>query len=529
LESGSGRHVAAGGADFDAPPLKSGRGVADIPRMTGLPIDLDLLQLGLALSSAVSLGAGTLWWRQKQRYARLEATLARKVRDGGPVQRVAVGLVSRAAFGVALDGAVAQCDRERSALCVLMVELDDFADVNSVLGHAAGDDILYEFAARVHAATPAKVAATKMGIDQIALIVACGGDAGIELAQRLTRALAQPYRIPGHEPQDLSASIGVAAYPAHGARAMIVAHAAAAARAAQEAGGGTHAVFDPKTVEDMRARAQLLSDLRGAIGQGQLELFYQPKIDTRSLQVTAAEALIRWRHPTLGMVSPAVFIPIAERHGLISAIGNWVIDEACRQAGVWRQSGLRMRVAINLSAFQMRQDDFIDRLESALRRNQLQPGRFTVEITESLAMENTQATQRTFERLRQGGLHVAIDDFGAGQTSLAYLRALPASELKLDISLVKDLEHSHDARTIAEALVRLAHALQRRVVAEGVETPAQRDLLVMMGCDELQGFLFARPMSARAFGIWALDKRAPGDKMQFRPSLFKETTAERAA
>jgi diguanylate cyclase len=509
--------------------FKPGRDAADIAGMAGLPIDPDLLKFGLALSSAVSLGAGTLWWRQRRRLAQIEASLAQKLLDDEPAQRLALGLVSRAAFGVALDGAVAQCDRERSALCVLMVELDDFVDANGVLGQAAGDAILYEFAARVHAAVPAKLAATKMGIDQIALIVPCGVDTGIELAQRLAQALAPPYRIPEHEPQDLSASIGVAAYPAHGARATIVAHAASAARAALEAGGGTYAVFDPKSVEDMRARSQLLSDLRGAIAQGQLELFYQPKIDTLSLQITAAEALIRWRHPTLGMVSPAVFIPIAERYGLISAIGNWVIDEACRQAGVWRQSGLRMRVAINLSAFQMRQDDFVDRLESALRKNQLQPGRFTVEITESLAMENTQATQRTFERLRQGGLHVAIDDFGAGQTSLAYLRALPASELKLDISLVKDLEHSNDARTIAEALIRLAHALKRRVVAEGVETPAQRDLLVMMGCDELQGFLFARPMSARAFGIWALDKPSPGDRMQFRSSLFKETTAERVA
>ncbi|MCB1996370.1 MAG: EAL domain-containing protein, partial [Rhodoferax sp.] len=166
----------------------------------------------------------------------------------------------------------------------------------------------------------------------------------------------------------------------------------------------------------------------------QLELYYQPKIDARTLRVTAAEALLRWHHPERGMVSPAVFIPLAERHGLIGEIGNWVIGEACRQAGVWRQQGLRMRVAINLSAFQMRQDDLVDRIQDALAASQLQPGRFTVEITETLALENTQATQRTFERLREAGLHVAIDDFGAGQTSLAYLKSLPASELKMDMS-----------------------------------------------------------------------------------------------
>ena len=281
-----------------------------------------------------------------------------------------------------------------------------------------------------------------------------------------------------------------------------------------------HNIFE---LEDLTAQELMTSRSHmRAIEDDELELYYQPKIDACSLQITAVEALIRWRHPTRGLVSPAVFIPIAERHGLIGAIGDWVIQEACRQAGVWRRVGLRMRVAINLSAFQMRQDDLVDRLEAALRKNQLQPERFTVEITESLAMENTRATQQSFERMRQAGLHVAIDDFGAGQTSLAYLRTLPASELKLDISLVRDLASSPEARTIAEALIKLAHALKRRVVAEGVETTAQRDLLVLMGCDELQGFLFARPMSARAFGLWALDERPQG-KSQFRASLFAAT------
>jgi diguanylate cyclase (GGDEF)-like protein len=407
---------------------------------------------------------------------------------------------------------------------VLFVDIDGFDGVNETRGHEIGDRVLLEYALRVKRTAPLGSVAMRFGADQIVLGVKCSVEAGQALAQRLVGQVAQPFDVGSGDPVQLSASVGVAAYPVHGARPLLVSHASTAARSVKQAGGGSHAVFDPKVVIDVHERAQLLVELRQALALGQFELFYQPKIDARSLQVTAAEALIRWRHPVRGIVSPGEFIPLAERHGLIGAIGNWVIDEACRQAGAWRQAGLRMRVAINLSAYQMRQDDFVDRLLGALAQHGLQPGRFTVEITESLALENTQATQHTFARLRDAGLHVAIDDFGAGQTSIAYLRELPASELKLDIALVRDLEHSAEARTIAEAMINLAHALNRRVVAEGVESEAQRDLLVLMGCDELQGFLFARPMSAKGLGLWAMDER-PSSQERFRSSLFRETIA----
>ena len=276
----------------------------------------------------------------------------------------------------------------------------------------------------------------------------------------------------------------------------------------------------------MTARAEqfvaLEKDLRRSIGSDEFELHYQPVIRLDDGALGGAEALLRWHHPTLGMISPTVFVPLAERYGLIGTIGDWVIDEACRQAGRWRKAGLRMRVAINLSAYQMRQDDVVRRLQAALKANDLDPRRFTVEITESLALENTRATQRTFEGLRRAGLHVAIDDFGAGQTSLAYLRQLPVSELKMDIGLVRDVATRADARVIAEAVIRLAHALELRVVAEGVETQAQRDQLVALGVDELQGYLFARPMSARALGLWALDPEGPAHD-GFRASLFQPT------
>jgi EAL domain-containing protein (putative c-di-GMP-specific phosphodiesterase class I) len=249
-------------------------------------------------------------------------------------------------------------------------------------------------------------------------------------------------------------------------------------------------------------------------------------VDARNLQITAAEALVRWHHPQRGLISPTVFIPLAERFGLIGPIGNWVIEEACRQAGMWRRAGLRMRVAINISAYQMRQDDLVDRLQAALAAHGLSANRFTCEITESVAMEDTKVTHRSFERMRRAGLHVSIDDFGVGQASLSYLRRLPAAELKIDSSFVRDLESSDESRAIVTAVVQLAHALKLRVVAEGVETQYQRDILVRMGCDELQGYLFAKPMSPTALALWAAEDdegtRGTPDG-GFRASLFRDT------
>ncbi|HSN32406.1 MAG TPA: EAL domain-containing protein, partial [Ideonella sp.] len=295
----------------------------------------------------------------------------------------------------------------------------------------------------------------------------------------------------------------------------------AAMYAAKRSGGACYCFFERGMEANAHEQLDLLRDLRHAIENQELELFYQPKIDANSGKVTAAEALLRWKHPQRGMIAPATFIPIAERFGLIGALGNWVIEDACRQARYWREHGMRMRVAINLSPVQMRQDDLVERIVDALERHRIQPSLLTCEITESVAMEDTRATQAAFRRLGEAGVHLSIDDFGTGYSSLAYLRKLPAEELKIDRSFVMDIEHSIDARAVVDAVVRLAHALGLKVVAEGVETERQREILVGMGCDELQGYLFAKPMSARALLIWASDDRER--ETAFMPSLFGET------
>jgi EAL domain-containing protein (putative c-di-GMP-specific phosphodiesterase class I) len=280
-------------------------------------------------------------------------------------------------------------------------------------------------------------------------------------------------------------------------------------------------------VAGARDQVELLHDLRRAIEHGELELYYQPKIHAPSGQITGAEALMRWHHPQRGMVSPAVFIPLAERFGLINALGNWLIEDACRQIRVWREQGLRMRVAINLSVHQLRQPDLPKRIERALRAHRIEPSLLTCEITESAAMDDTRANLQILEELSAIGVHLSIDDFGTGYSSLSYLRKLPSEELKIDRSFVLDLESSADARAIVDAVVKLAQALGLKVVAEGVETAEQQDILRSLGCNELQGFLFAKPMSAKALALWAMNDEGPAP-IDFRASLFSDTISSAA-
>jgi diguanylate cyclase (GGDEF)-like protein len=409
-----------------------------------------------------------------------------------------------------------------AALAVLFIDLDGFKPVNDHFGHSSGDGVLAEVGARLKAFARGTGMVARIGGDEF-LLLALGErtpQSVARLAQRLIATLGEPYRIDDRE-VILSCSIGISLYTDRCPPTKLIARADAAMYAAKRAGGSRHSFYAPEMDADVQQNFDLLRDLRVAIVKNQLELFFQPKIDARSGKVTSAEALVRWHHPRLGFVMPAQFVPLAERSGLIGPLGDWVIEAACKQARAWRAKGLRMRVAINLSAYQMRQEDIADRIAGALARYRIHPSLLTCEITETAAMEDTGATQETFRRLGELGTHVSIDDFGTGHSSLSYLRRLPAEELKIDASFVKDLDHSADARAVVDAVVKLAHALGLKVVAEGVENVRQRQILVELGCDELQGYLFAKPMTARALLLWAMDDR--NVSAVFRPSLFGET------
>ena len=433
----------------------------------------------------------------------------------------ATGLASPRAFARALDLATARADRGEAAVAVVYVGVDDLRVLGNEHGTAVAQQALVALARRLQAVGGRHGVASRMGPDEFALLAHGPTAAGEEMARRTADVLSAPVEVDGH-PFPLVSSVGFAVYPEHGASTRIVRMACAAMRSVRRAGGGTFAEFEPRMAEAAAAEATLARDLRHAVQRRQLTLYYQPKVDATTQQVTAAEALLRWQHPQRGMISPAVFIPLAERTGLIQEIGSWVLDEALRQAAAWRDKGLRMRVAINVSGHQMRAGDFVDQLERGLAQHGLSAGRFTCEITETVAMEDTAATQRAFVRLGELGVHVSIDDFGTGHSSLAMLRRLPVAELKIDRAFVSDLADSEGARSIALAVMQMAKSLGLRVVAEGVETEAQRDILIGMGCDELQGYLFGKPMPAASLAVWAMDDTGAAP-ISFRPSLFKAT------
>ena len=432
-------------------------------------------------------------------------------------------LPTRAHFETQLAAAVVQCDAHSSKLALLFIDLDGFKPVNDTFGHNSGDRVLKAVGKRLKVCADSGDVIARVGGDEFLMLLVNAGtpDDVSQRARKIVSSLAQPFAVEDRE-VGIGCSIGIAFYPDDGQHAKLVARADSAMYAAKRAGGGGFCFFTPAMEDDARERFDLLRDLRLALERKELELYYQPKIDAATGKVTAAEALLRWQHPTRGMVPPAVFIPIAERFGLIRTIGQWVIDDACRQARVWLDKGLKMRVAINLSASQMRQEDIVARIDGALARHRVDPSLLTCEITESVAMEDTRATQATFRELGTAGIHLSIDDFGTGYSSLAYLRKLPAEELKIDRSFVLDIEFSADARAVVDAVVKLAHALSLKVVAEGVENERQHQILVQLGCDELQGFLFARPMKARALLLWALDDRKEQRK-GFAASLFANT------
>ena len=399
--------------------------------------------------------------------------------------------------------------REPCKLAVLFVDLDGFKPINDMLGHAVGDEVLKEAARRLRTATRDSDTVARIGGDEFVLLAEDVSDVAdcASLANRVIQVLAQPLEVQGHQ-VTLSGSVGVALYPEHGDRMKLVQNADAAMYTAKRAGGNTYALFESRMNEGLQEQLSLQHDLRHALERGELQLHYQPKIDARQGRLQGVEALLRWQHPTRGMVGPNVFIPIAERFGLINGLGNWVIEESCRQMRVWADEGLSMNVAINLSVHQLRTEELVPRIESALARYQVMPSQLLCEITESVAMEDIESTQRAFEALSRIGVYLSIDDFGTGYSSLSYLRQLPARQLKIDRSFVADIEVRPDARAIVSAVIQLAHQLGLRVVAEGVETEGQRDILLVLQCDELQGYLLARPMAVEALDDW-LQKQPP--------------------
>ena len=399
--------------------------------------------------------------------------------------------------------------RVEDRLAVLFIDLDGFKPINDSFGHSAGDAILRATADRLLKEARESDTVARVGGDEFLLLLEGVDDTAdcVQVANRVLRSLSKPFEVQGREIQ-IACSIGIVIHPDQGDADKLVANADAAMYAAKRTGGGNYAVFESYMNTDASEQLELQSDLRKAIERRQFELYYQPKIDGRTGQISGVEALVRWNHPDRGLVGPLAFIGLAERFGLIVRLGDWILDEACRQMAAWRGDGLQMRVAVTLSVLQLREAGFAERVQDILQRHGVPASQLLCEITESVAMEDIKATQRTFDGLQRIGVYLAIDDFGTGYSSLSHLRQLPARQLKIDRSFVQELETKEDARAVVEAVVRLAHALSLTVVAEGVETEGQRDILLGMGCDELQGFFYARPMPATALALWSVEERS---------------------
>ncbi|MEK8051523.1 EAL domain-containing protein [Ideonella sp. DXS22W] len=395
-------------------------------------------------------------------------------------------------------------------LAVLQINLDGFRPVNESFGAAAGDLLLCEVARRLALDMRSSDTLARLGADEFAVLIETrdAGAAAELLAQRLLARLGASYELDG-QAVTLSASVGMAVWPGHDAAGpRLLACADAALQAAKRAGGSGYRVYEPGMAGDGGEQVRLQHDLRLALARGELMLHYQPKVSTGGGGVHGLEALLRWRHPQRGLVSPAQFVPLAERFGLINAIGQWVIEEACAQLARWKAEGLHCRVAVNLSPYQLRQPDLPAQIAQALRHHGLQPADLVCEITESAMMEQGSAEQAVMQRIAALGVRLSIDDFGTGYSSLAHLRHIPARQLKIDRSFVVDLAKDPDARAVLDAVVRLAHALRMEVVAEGVETEAQRVVLAALGCDILQGYLIARPMPPDQLARWLAERSA---------------------
>jgi diguanylate cyclase (GGDEF)-like protein len=481
---------------------------------TGLLLSVSLLALLVALVVMHRLQGSRVRLRSNLQNVNSELE---ELRSRDPL----TGLLNRGGLEALLELEVNRADQDRISLSLVYLGLDGFRPINEAYGMRVGDALLVAVAQRLRAFVGHGTPVARIAGDEFVLLIRSGLSATGPTAVSLLQALGQPFQV-GASSLQVTASIGVACYPDHASRPRLLCQAALAMRAVKHGGGNAHALYDPTMGVTMREHSELLQDLRLALARDEFQLLYQPKIDARTLQITAVEGLLRWQHPRRGLISPELFVPLAEKHGLICELGLWVIEEACRQAAQWREAGLRMRIAINLSGHQLRREDLAQQIETSLARHHIPPNRLTCEITETVAMEDTRITRDAFERLRRCGLHLSIDDFGTGYSSLAALRKLPAAELKVDRAFVQDLATSEDARSIVRAIVQMAHSLQLRVVAEGVETEAQRDVLLKLGCDELQGYLFAKPMTATMLALWADGDNAIAGPM-FRPSLFDPT------
>jgi diguanylate cyclase (GGDEF)-like protein len=421
------------------------------------------------------------------------------------------GLPNRLLLDDRIAQAIAQSQRHSHEFAVLVIDLDRFKLINDSLGHRAGDELLREVAQRLKSAVRAVDTTARLGGDEFVVLLdgPLAQAEAVEIGTRAIKVMEPSLRLLGIDVH-ISASIGIAFYPRDGASVdTLLARADAAMYSAKERGRNNLQCYAEGMSTMTQDRVKFESELHEALRNREFELHYQPKVDTLTGRVNSAEALIRWRHPQRGLVPPNDFIAIADECGLLDAIGEWVLFEACRQAKAWQREGLpSLRVAVNLAPSQFRLANLVDQIRRALEASGLNPQLLEVELTETAVMSDAEESIQILEAISRMGVLVSVDDFGTGYSSMSYLRRFPIDKLKIDRCFVEQMTRRPEDASIVQAIISLAHSLHLKVIAEGVETPEQLALLAELGCDQYQGFHFSPALEPTQFLAFVKQSRA---------------------
>ncbi|RAT96710.1 bifunctional diguanylate cyclase/phosphodiesterase [Brevibacillus sp. Leaf182] len=409
-------------------------------------------------------------------------------------------LPNRRMYVQQLSKEMMQAKRFQSNLAVLFLDLDRFKDVNDSFGHDVGDMLLIEASKRLQACLKPGDVVARLGGDEFTIMQNQLQDRNeaTALAEQIMNQLQRPFELDGHV-FNVSCSIGIALYPQDGDNPEdLLKRADTALYTVKSRGKNGYDFFDPTMEAKSLERILMENEMRKAIEQEQFQIYYQPKIDIATSAMTGMEALVRWVHPELGIIPPNRFIPIAEETGMILALGEWILKQACKQNKIWHDQGYTLKVSVNLSARQIYQKDLVEMIKDILRETNLSPDWLELEITESIFVKMEEATA-VLQQIRDVGIQISIDDFGTGYSSFSYIKSLPVDTIKIDASFIRDIHHNQESQAIVKAIVTIAQSLNMNVIAEGIELDDQVAALKENGCDHGQGYLFSKPLPTDDF------------------------------